>query len=84
MTIKQSEVKIPTFTAVFADFFPSISLKISVVKKVDANNIFPSVCSIPKASTKIITSIFAAIVANTVQQYNPFFPNKQYHNNTIP
>ena len=56
--IKIIEVTIPIFTALYDSDFPYISLIISVARKVEANRILPRVISIPKALTRISTSIF--------------------------
>ena len=82
--MKNTEVNIPMLTAFLAAFFPSISLMISVTRKVDANRIFPSVCSMPKAFTMISTSMLAVIVAMAVKQYNPLLPNSRYASSTHP
>ena len=66
----------PAQTARCAVFLPATSLRISVTRKVVANRMLPSVISMPNASTKIITSMFAAMVANTVNAIMPPVPNR--------
>ena len=76
MRIKQTEVAMPSHTAVCAVFLPYSSLAISVTRKVEAKRMLPSVISMPKASMTISTSMFAAIVATTVHKYSPCSLNK--------
>ena len=66
----------PAQTAFCASFLPATSLKMSVTRKVVANRMLPSVISMPNASTKIMTSMFAAMVANTVNAIRPPVPNR--------
>ena len=66
----------PAQTARCAAFLPAISLKISVTRKVVANRMLPSVISMPYASIRMSTSMFAAMVANTVNAIRPPVPNR--------
>ena len=74
--INSTFAAMPAQTARCAVFFPATSLRISVTRNVVANRMLPSVISMPNASTKIITSMFAAIVANTVNAIIPPVPNR--------
>ena len=77
MTTKHRDVAIPMRTARLESSFPYISLTMSVTRNVEANRIFPSVISIPKARTRISTSIFAAMVASAIHIYSPCFPKRR-------
>ena len=81
---KRTLAAMPIHTACWACFFPAISLRISVTKKVVAKRILPRVISMPKAWTKISTSMLAAMVAKTVKDMRPLVPNRKNHSSTEP
>ena len=75
--MNRMEQRVLMSTALFASFLLWFSLNMSVTRKVLANNMLPRVISIPNARTRISTSMFARIVAHTLNASRPFFPKKR-------